>query len=273
MSEGPPQRPRCPACRVPRQKAAPCRKPCHPYRKYSHRNNEASRNSVRGNSADNPQRRRGHRHNARCSPRWPHHRQSLRPHRPPSHQRSGRIPSRPLLQGKPNPVRLLARPNQRHRNPRQCPRRSRVVRSPSLPRSRRMTRRRTATNRDAKWKTASSRGGPFPPNGAGKRQGAGAYALAPDHFGVPIRRSEVRNRFRCPAEMGAFQGSIRSAKPAAYVCWRTDACRSEGENALLLDRLRGCLDHAMADRFSRAVTSAEHRCTGWKPWEMPQSRQ
>jgi hypothetical protein len=51
-----------------------------------------------------------------------------------------------------------------------------------------MTRKKTATSRNAKKKAASKKGSPFPRGGAGKKRGADAHASAPCHFGAPFYR-------------------------------------------------------------------------------------
>ena len=108
------------------------------------------------------------------------------------------------------------RPSQRHRNPRRCQRRSRVVRSPSLPRAlpraSRMTRNGIGTRRSAKKKTASKKSSRFPRSGAGRR-GAGARASASRHFEAPCHRAGLRNRFRYPAPLLRRRAVLTLASP------------------------------------------------------------
>jgi hypothetical protein len=100
----------------------------------------------------------------------------------------------PLPRSNPNDVRLLLRPNHRHRKPNRRPKRSRGVRRPSLPRASRMTRNEIGTSRSAKKKAASKKSSRFPRSDWARAR-AGARASAPRHSWSALLSVPVRNRF------------------------------------------------------------------------------
>ena len=144
------------------ERKSPRRKPPRrkQHRPRNHRNRAECQNSVEGeNSADNRW-QRPLRRSVRPSPSPSRHK-LLRPHRLYNNRRNGRDPS-------PNSVHPLPRLDHRHHNLNRRQRQSRVVKSRSLPRANRKTRKKTATSRSAKKKTESKRGSLFPRSAKGR---------------------------------------------------------------------------------------------------------